>query len=83
MWKYIFASVSVCVRHLSGRPSWGSAMAVSPMAASDQAERGSATRRGPEPLAAEKERAGRDQEDLGEHELRYSRGSNFIAYINA
>lgn len=51
-------------------------MAVSPMAASDQVEGCSATWRPPQPLAAEKERAGRGQEDLGKHELRYSRGNN-------
>lgn len=79
MSKHIFVPVCVCVRHLSGRPSWGSAMAVSPVAASDQAEGGSATWRGPQSLAAEKEGAGRDEEDLGEHELRYSRGSDSIA----
>lgn len=57
---YFCVCVCVCVRHLSGRPSWGSAMAVSPVAASDQAEGGSATWRGPQSLAAEKEGAGRD-----------------------
>ncbi len=78
MSRYSFL-LCVCVHHLSGRPPWGSAMAVSALAAGDQAEGGSATRRRPQPLPAEKERAGRDQEDLGEQELRCSRGSNSTA----
>lgn len=71
--------MSVCSLHLSGRPPWGSAVAVSALAAGDQAKGGSATRRCPQPFPAEKERAGRDQEDLGEQELRYTRGSRSIA----
>lgn len=67
------------VYHPSGRPPWGSAMAVSPLAASDQAEGGSGIRRCPQPLTPEKERAGRDQEDLGQQELRHSGGSESIA----
>lgn len=70
---------SVCVYHLSGRPAWGSAMAVSPVESGDQAKGGSSTWRCPQPLAAEKERAGRDEEDLGQHELRDSKGSNSAA----
>lgn len=71
--------LSMCVHHLSGRSSWRSAMAVSAVAAGDQAEIGSAARRRPQPLPPEEERAGRGQEDLGQQELRYSRGSNSIA----
>lgn len=73
-----FSPVSACVHHLSGRSPRGSAVAVSALAVGDQAEGGSATWRLPQPLPAEKERAGRDQEDLGEQELCYSRGSNSI-----
>lgn len=72
--KFIFLPLRLCVPRLSGRPPRGSAMAVSPVAASDQAQGGSESWRVTQPLAAEQERAGREQEDLGEHELCDSRG---------
>lgn len=70
-------SLFFCV--LSGCPPRGSAVAVSSLAAGDQAEGGPAAWRYPQPLPAEEERAGRDQKDLGQQELRSSRGSDSIA----
>ena len=84
--KKLVAKYLSRVGPLSGRPSRGPEMAVPAVAAGDQAESGSAAGRCPRPLPAEEEGAGWDQEDLGEQELRYSRGNNpidrFPSWIN-
>lgn len=65
------------IDHISGCYSWRSAMAVSSVAAGDQAQGSSADRWSPQPIPAEEEGAGREQEDLAEQELCYSRGDDF------
>lgn len=76
-WRVNAENIRMCLC-LSGRPPRRPALAVTPVAARDQAEGGSTARRRARPLVAEKEGDGRGQKDLGEHELHHSRGTDSV-----